>query len=154
MPSNTPLLSLVVVVHNMPREAPRTLFTLTPGYQNVSPDRYEVLVVDNGSTPPLGRDTVESISPHFQYVYLEPGPPSPARALNEGASRARGQVMGFMIDGARMISPGVLQYAIRATRAYRDPVIGTLGFPLGSGRSKNLPGTAIIRNRKTGCWRA
>lgn len=131
MPSNTPLLSLVVVVHNMPREAPRTLFTLTPGYQNVSPDRYEVLVVDNGSTPPLGRDTVEAISPHFQYVYLEPGTPSPARALNQGASRVRGRVMGFMIDGARMISPGVLQYAIRAARAYRDPVIGTLGFHLG-----------------------
>jgi len=34
-----------------------------------------------------------------------------------------------MIDGARMLTPGVLQYAVRAARAYRHPVIGTLGFP-------------------------
>ena len=131
MRDENPLLSIIVVVFNMPREAPRTLFTLTADYQNIAPDLYEVLVVDNGSTPPLGRDTVHSISEHFEYIYLEPGHTSPAHALNEGARTARGRVLGFMIDGARMLSPGVLQYALRAVRAYRHLVLGTLGFHLG-----------------------
>ena len=126
-----PILSIIVVIFNMKREAPRTLFTLTPNYQNIPPELYEVLVIDNGSTSPLGHDMVRSISEHFNYLYLEPSHPSPAMALNEGARRAKGQVLGFMIDGARMLSPGVLQYAIRASRGYRNPVISTLGFHLG-----------------------
>lgn len=126
-----PVLSIIVVVFNMEREALRTLFTLTANYQNISPEFYEVLVIDNGSTPPLGHDTVRSISEHFNYLYLEPSYPSPAAALNEGARRAKGQLLGFMIDGTQMLSPGVLQYAIRASRCYRNPVISTLGFHLG-----------------------
>ena len=132
MRADHPLLSILVVVFNMQREAPRTLFTLTADYQNVSPDCYEVLVIDNGSTPPLGAETVRSIADDFRYVYLEPGHPSPARALNQGARLAKGQLLGFMIDGARMLSPGVLQYAIRAARAYRHPLVSTLGLHLGA----------------------
>ena len=33
-------------------EAPRTLFTLTSTYQNADEKFYEVIVIDNGSTPP------------------------------------------------------------------------------------------------------
>ncbi|MEZ5285164.1 MAG: hypothetical protein R2712_10220 [Vicinamibacterales bacterium] len=36
-----------------------------------------------------------------------------------------------MVDGARMLSPGVLGYAHQAARAYRRPVVSTLGFHLG-----------------------
>jgi glycosyltransferase involved in cell wall biosynthesis len=126
-----PILSIVVVVFNMEREAPRTLFTLTPEYQNVSPDLYEVIVVDNGSRPPLGDETVRSICRHFRYVGLDPAQPSPAAALNRGAREARGRLLGFMVDGARMLSPGVLQYALRASQCYRHPLVSTLGFHLG-----------------------
>lgn len=126
-----PLLSIIVVVFNMRREAPRTLFTLSPEYQNLDPELYEVIVVDNGSDPPLGVATVRSISKDFKYVYLEPGNPSPAHALNLGARQAKAPLLGFMIDGARMLSPGILQYAIRASRCYEQPIISTLGFHLG-----------------------
>lgn len=131
MRDENPPRSIIVVVFNMQREAPRTLFILTADYQNIAPDWYEVLVVDNGSTPPLGRDTVLAISEHFKYVYLEPDHPSLAHALNAGARLARGRMLGFMIDGARMLSPGVVQYAIRAARAYQHPVVSTVGFHLG-----------------------
>lgn len=126
-----PALSVVVVVFDMAREAPRTLFTLTPEYQNVPADSYEVIVVDNGSTPPLGEEAVRRISPRFRYVRVEPAPPSPAAALNLGAREARGRLLGFMVDGARMLSPGVLQYALRASQCYSHPVVSTLGFHLG-----------------------
>ena len=47
-------LSVVVVVYNIPREAPRTLFSLSADYQrHIAPEDYEVIVVDNGSNPSL-----------------------------------------------------------------------------------------------------
>ena len=46
--------SLVVVAYNIPRELPRTLLSLSSSYQrDVTVDDYEVIVVDNGSTPPV-----------------------------------------------------------------------------------------------------
>ena len=46
--------SVVVVVYNMPREAPRTLHSLSASYQrHIDADDYEVIVVDNGSNPPF-----------------------------------------------------------------------------------------------------
>ena len=50
-----PVLSIVVVVFNMAREAKRTLHSLSASYQiGVSESEYEIVVVDNGSTPPFG----------------------------------------------------------------------------------------------------
>ena len=48
-----PGLSIVVVVRNMPREARRTLLSLSAGYQRrIGAAEYEVIVVDNGSDAP------------------------------------------------------------------------------------------------------
>ncbi|HAU37823.1 MAG TPA: hypothetical protein DCX07_08915 [Phycisphaerales bacterium] len=55
--TRTPTLSIVVTVYNMRREAPRTLRSLTPEYQGVDAETYEVIVVENGSSEPY--ETVE-----------------------------------------------------------------------------------------------
>jgi len=36
-----------------------------------------------------------------------------------------------MIDGARLTSPGIIQYALRAFRAFRNPIVTTLAWHLG-----------------------
>ena len=49
-----PAVSLIVLVCNMSREVPRTLHSLSASYQlHFDPDDHEVIVVDNGSNPPL-----------------------------------------------------------------------------------------------------
>ena len=106
-----PLLSVVVITYNMRREALRTLTTLTPAYQGISGDLFEVIVVDNGSSSPLGQQAVESVDSSFRYVGLPPGNPSPAAALNHGVALSRAPAVALMIDGARMLSPGVIRYA-------------------------------------------
>ena len=125
------MLSVVVVVYDMEREAPRTLFTLSPQYQNLPPSLYEVIVIDNGSSRRLDEGAVRGVAENFRYVYVDPGDPSPVGALNLGASLSQGQLVGFVIDGARMLSPGVLRYAQKAARAYDDPVLSTPGYHLG-----------------------
>jgi len=131
MKKNTPLVSIIVVFYDMSREAPRTLHTLTPEYQGVSASHYEVIVIDNGSPTPLDAEFVCSMSCNFKYVYIEDAHPSPASALNKGAALAEGKILGLSIDGARMLSPGVLGYAIRAFKTFRNPIVTTLGFHLG-----------------------
>lgn len=131
-PGPVPSVSVIVVTYDMSREAPRTLRSLTPGYQLDGEDLdYEILVVDNGSPQPLDGDMVESFGDRFRLIRVDDAPPSPVDAINQAAAAARGDLLGVLIDGARILTPGVLRQAVRASLAYPNPVIGTLGWHLG-----------------------
>jgi glycosyltransferase involved in cell wall biosynthesis len=127
-----PELSVVVVVHNMAREAPRTLYSLSAAYQrHIADDDYEIIVVDNGSTPPFDAKVIDSLAGNFRLLRLDPAPASPARAINRGLAEARGKVVGVMIDGARIATPGLLHFARRGVGLYPHAVVVTLGWYLG-----------------------
>lgn len=127
------LLSIIVVVFNMKREAPRTLFSLSTQYQRlVSESDYEVIVVENGSSEPLGADNVQSFGNNFHYINLQEwSHPSPCRAINYACSKASGEYVGILIDGARIVSPGLVHAAISALRIAPSPVVATLAWHLG-----------------------
>jgi Glycosyl transferase family 2 len=127
-----PALSIVVVVYNMDREARRTLYSLSTKYQRgVSGRDYEVVVIDNGSMPPFPASYVQTLEGRFEYFHIDDARPSPATAVNFGVRRSRGEYVGIMLDGARLTSPGILQYALRAFRAFRNPIVTTLAWHLG-----------------------
>ena len=68
-----PILSIIVIFHNMRREARRTLYSLNTIYQtNVKSSDYEVIAIDNGSTKPLNSDEICSYGPNFRYHFLQP----------------------------------------------------------------------------------
>src|ERR1700685_4826250 len=90
-----PELSVVVCVPNMAREAPRTLYSLSAAYQrHIAADDYEIIVVDNGSTPPFDAKVIYGLNGNFRLLRLDPAPASPARAINRGPDGARGQALG------------------------------------------------------------
>lgn len=127
-----PRLSIVVVVFNMRREAPRTLFTLSPAYQrNVDAADYEVIVVDNGSSGPLTATEVAQFGPQFHSLRIDQAPPSPAAAINRGVALSKAPFVGIMIDGARMATPGVVAMALQCLQGFERAVVGTVGFHLG-----------------------
>lgn len=127
-----PDVSVVVVVYNMAREAPRTLYSLSAAYQrDIEPDNYEVIVVDNGSNPPLDSTAVEGLAGNFRLIRIENALPSPAQAANRGLAEARGDVIGVMVDGARLVTPGLLHFARDGAGLYDRAIVATLGWYLG-----------------------
>ena len=127
-----PSLSVVVVVYNMAREAPRTLLSLSARYQrHIDADDYEVIVVDNGSNPPFDPGQIEGLAGNFRLIRIDPAPPSPAKAINRGLAEARGHIIGVMIDGARIVTPGLLHFAYHGACLYDKAVVATLGWYLG-----------------------
>lgn len=127
-----PLLSFVVVVYDMPRQAENTLLTLGPGYQDeADPALYEVIVVENDSANTLSRELVESLPRHYRYFLRENPESSPARAINFGADQARGDYICVMIDGARMLTPGVVRNLLLGHRLFENAVVAVPGYHLG-----------------------
>jgi len=124
--------SVIVVVYNMAREAPRTLLSLSAAYQrDVAADRYEVIVIDNGSTPAFEARALENLAGNFRLIRVEHAKASPVEAINRGLAQARGKLVGVMIDGARIASPGIVSLALAAQMIAERTVTLTLGFHLG-----------------------
>jgi glycosyltransferase involved in cell wall biosynthesis len=132
MDARRPSLSVVVVVYDMARELPRTLRSLSPVHQQGLPaEDYEVVVIDNGSPQPLDEAMLTGFPGRLRAIRLDPASPSPVRAANHGLEQAEGELVGLMIDGARLASPGLLATARRATVLAEQPVITTPAWHLG-----------------------
>lgn len=127
-----PLLSIIVIAYDMPRQAFNTLISLSPGYQQgVSPADYEVIVVENRSRRNMDAEAIAALSGNFRYFLRDEPGVSPAAAINFAFAQARGQFIGLMIDGARMVTPGVVQYALMARRMTSEAMVVVPGYHLG-----------------------
>jgi len=105
-------LSVIVNFYNMRREAERTLTSLRSDYQQGADGfSYEVLCIDNSSSPPLEEDWVASFGPQFRLIRPSRQASSPCAALNEAALQARGKYLAMMIDGAHLLTPGIFEEA-------------------------------------------
>jgi hypothetical protein len=133
MSAGTPLLSFVVVMYDMPEQASRTLYTLSPAYQrNVRPEDYEVVVVENASERLLGAERAVGSGPNVRYFLSDQRASSPAFAVNFGVSHARGAMLALMVDGARLVTPGIVETALLAARAHANAIVSVPGYHIGS----------------------
>jgi len=110
-----PRISVIVVFYDMHREAARTLATLAPDYQQgVSEYDYEVIAIDNGSPDPLKEEFVTSFGPNFRYIEYDAENGSPAMAVNVGIKHAEAPYIAMIVDGARMVTPGIIKATLDA----------------------------------------
>lgn len=112
-----PFISVVIPVWNSPDAIAKCLAAIEA--QTYPRDRYEVLVVDNGST-----DETAGVARSFPFVTLLSEPiASSYRARNRGLASARGEYVAFT-DADCIPDPGWLAAAVRASR--RNPQAAVL----------------------------
>jgi glycosyltransferase involved in cell wall biosynthesis len=132
-PKSRLTLSIVVVCYEMAAQIKNTLRSLLPPYQRgVETNDYEIILIDNGSAKILDEET-RIISPNLRYIYLPPNEssPNPASAMNRAAAVARAPLLCLMIDGARMLTPGVLSWGIRLLELAPGAIVEVRGWHLG-----------------------
>jgi cephalosporin hydroxylase len=138
LPAEPVDLSVVVVFYNMRREAGRTLHSLSRAYQEgIDDTSYEVIVVENGSDDDqrLGAGFVRNFGPEFRYVDLgADATPSPVGALNRGIALSRGRSLVLMIDGAHVLTPGVLRFGLQGLASYDRAIVATQQWYTGPGQ--------------------
>lgn len=87
--------------------------------------------MENSSVENLDADAVHALGENFRYILRAEHRPTPVYAANEGMAKAKGQNIALMIDGARMLSPGVIKHTLAAFRAYPNALVATPGFHIG-----------------------
>ncbi|KAA6187848.1 sulfotransferase [Thiohalocapsa marina] len=127
-----PELTAIVVMHDMMREAPRTLYSLSRAYQRALDGlRYRVLVLDHGSREPLPAGLAQQFDAEIEYRFVDTDAVSPVAAINAAAAEVVSPMLMLNIDGARILSPGLLGWLRRASLLFADPLVYTLGWHLG-----------------------
>lgn len=129
---NRILLSVVVIVYDMPRQALNTLYSLSTNYQqNVDADTYEVIVVENRSHNIMDQAAIAKLDGNFRYFLRDEQGVSPAAAINFALSHCEGEHICLMIDGARLVTPGVIHYSLMACKITPNALVVVPGYHLG-----------------------
>jgi len=127
-----PFISIVVVCYNMKRELPRTLFSMSAAFQRgIDKDDYEVILIDNGSKEPPTAEDFKHLDMNLSVYSMQSPTHSPVPAINFGINQSIGQFVGVCIDGARLLSPGLIAQARDALLIHPRSVVGTRGRYLG-----------------------
>ena len=127
----------------MARELPRTVHSLSRRYQTgIEGLNYEIVVVDNGSPVAVDVGSIEAIGPEVRVIRMEGLGVSPAAAMNRAVAGTSGNYVGLVLDGARMVTPGVLALARAALELDDRAFVTTLAWHLGPDHQ--------IRSRLTG----
>lgn len=130
--STRPAVSFVLIVYDMPAQAQNTVRSLLPHYQkDVQAQDYEVLIVENESRNMMSRAFIDSLPANFSYHPRQETRPTPIFAANEGIDLAIGQNVCVMIDGARLLTPGVIKNILLGHRMSDRAVVTVPGYHLG-----------------------
>lgn len=126
-------ISVIIVVYRMPRQAINTIYSLSALHQrNIKEEEYEIIVVENRSDNMIDQQQLLALGKNIRYVSREESGHSPAAAINYGFSLCRADYIGLLIDGARMVTPRVLEYALQAKSIDKNSIFAVPGYNLGA----------------------
>lgn len=122
MTDSLPFLSVVVPAYNRPEGLEALIEALTE--QSYPPYRFEVIVCDDGSEPPLA-SRVEAKGLPFQLRFSREANAGPATARNRGIREAGGAIVAFTDDDC-LPSPGWLE---AIAEAFENPEVYAVHGP-------------------------
>jgi len=129
---NTPKISFLVVIWRMSRQAENTLYSLSARYQrNVSESDYEIVVVENRSNDLLGEARAHALGSNIRYFLREEPGKTPVPSLNFAFEASKGEFVCLIVDGARMVTPRVVEYGLYARRLMAHPLVAVPSYHLG-----------------------
>lgn len=132
MISAPPILSIIVIAFKMPSQAYNTLYSLSSQHQILADERdYEIIVVENQSPEMLCPEKIGKLGENIQYFSREEKGVSPVSSINFAFDHCRGKNIALLIDGARMVTPGLVNNILSVYRANERSVIGVPGYQLG-----------------------
>lgn len=127
-----PKVSIIVIFYHMKRQAMNTLASLSVlAQKNVSESDYEIIAIENSSPEMLDPDAIKAIGGNIRYFAREEASKSPAAAINFALEKAKAPFIGLMIDGARLVTPRVVEYSIMASRINQDCLVSVPGYFIG-----------------------
>jgi hypothetical protein len=126
-------LSVIVVCYDMTAQIQNTILTLVPPYQQrVSVEQYDVVVVDNGSPKPLPEWIwKQADNVFYQHIPKAQASVNPGVAINWAVANSRSPMLCIMIDGARMLTPGVLRWGMDLASLSQQTIVEVRGWHLG-----------------------
>lgn len=116
----TPRVTVVIPAHDRPRALASCLQALAD--QTLDPERFEVVVVDDGSPAPLQPATA-ALAGRLRLTLERQENKGPAAARNRGAALARSPILAFTDDDCQP-EPEWLATLVRAVEATPDALIG------------------------------
>jgi hypothetical protein len=129
---STPKISFLVVIYKMSRQAENTLLSLSARLQrNVSESNYEIIAVENESDDMLGEARATAVGGNVRYFSRKETLPTPVFALNFAFEQSLAPLVCLIIDGARMVTPRLVEHALLAARLVDHPLIAVPGYHLG-----------------------
>lgn len=132
MSPRAPKISFLVIIYKMSRQAENTLYSLSANHQwNVDEEDYEIIAVENSSTDVLGEERALAQGRNIRYFLRDEPGTSPVPALNFAYEQSRAPLVCLVIDGARMMTPRVVEYALLAQKLHEHPLIAVPGYHLG-----------------------
>jgi hypothetical protein len=124
--------SFLIQSYRMKREVLNTLASLQPAYQDANRDIYEVVLVENPSTPSQTLTEADLADFEFNLRFIANTENVPVtRSLNNGMKQCRGDYLIVCIDGARILSEGILKYCHQGTLLSERAIVAFHAFHLG-----------------------
>jgi hypothetical protein len=93
-----------------------------------------VIAIDNGSPEPLDEREVRELGGNFHYRFVATRSKSPAGAINTAVRESDAERVMVLIDGAHLLTPGILRLSAEAFERFESPFVVVPPFHLGPKR--------------------
>ncbi|MCS7189067.1 MAG: glycosyltransferase [Bacteroidia bacterium] len=99
MQDSPPALSIIIPTHNRPQKLRKTLEALFNSKWSYAPPQVEVVIVDDGSEPPIEVQLADiEAPPPYTLRFLRQSQQGPAAARNTGFKKSQGEIVLFLDD--------------------------------------------------------